>query len=167
MVTDNQQVQAGDGLVKIDDHDVRARQDQAKAQVEQGVAQVQQIDAQTRQQRAQITLADAQLSGAVQTARHAQNEVDRYVALVADGAQTAEQLESMRQSRDQALTHVASARAQRDTATRQLDTLRAQVGVARAQIDQARAQNDQAEADLGSTIVRSSIAGRVGDRTVR
>lgn len=167
LVTDNQQVQAGDALVKIDDHDVRARQDQARAQVEQGLAQVQQIDAQTRQQRAQIALADAQLSGALQTARHAQTEVDRYTALVADGAQTAEQLESMRQSRDQALTQVASARAQRESASRQLDTLRAQVGVARAQIDQARAQNDQAESDLGSTIVRSSIAGRVGDRTVR
>jgi membrane fusion protein (multidrug efflux system) len=167
LVTDNQQVQAGDALVKIDDHDVRARQDQARAQVEQGVAQVQQIDAQTRQQRAQIALADAQLSGALQTARHAQTEVDRYTALVADGAQTAEQLESMRQSRDQALTQVASSRAQRESASRQLDTLRAQVGVARAQIDQAKAQNDQAEADLGSTIVRSSIAGRVGDRTVR
>ncbi|MDB5829186.1 MAG: multidrug transporter permease [Variovorax sp.] len=167
LVTDNQPVQAGDALVKIDDHDVRARQDQARAQIEQGVAQVQQIDAQVRQQRAQIALADAQLSGALQTARHAQNEVDRYAALVADGAQTAEQLESMRQSRDQALTQVASARAQRESASRQLDTLRAQVGVARAQIDQAKAQNDQAEADLGSTVVRSSIAGRIGDRTVR
>jgi membrane fusion protein (multidrug efflux system) len=167
LVDDNQQVERGQPLVRIDQHDVDARHAQAQAQIEQGFAQVAQIEAQIRQQQAQVALARAQLEGAAQTARHAQDEVDRYAPLAAEGAQTAEQLAHMRESRDQANAQVAAGRAQRDNAVRQTDTLRAQIGVARAQIDQARAQARQAESDLDSTVVRSSIGGRIGDRTVR
>ena len=167
LVGDNQTVEVGQPLVKIDEHDVLARHDQALAQVAQGLAGIAQIEAQIRQQQAQIALSRAQLAGAEQTARHAQSEVDRYTPLEAQGAQTAEQLENMRQQRDQAVSQVAADRAQRDAALRQIDTLKAQIGVTEAQVEQARAQARQAEDDLRSTLVRSSIAGRVGDRTVR
>ncbi len=167
LVADNQTVAVGQPLVKIDEHDVLARHDQALAQVAQGLAGIAQIEAQIHQQQAQIALSRATLSGAEQTARHAQSEVDRYAPLEAQGAQTAEQLESMRQQRDQAVSQVAADRAQRDAALRQIDTLKAQIGVTEAQVEQARAQARQAEDDLKSTLVRSSIAGRVGDRTVR
>ncbi|MES2184042.1 MAG: HlyD family secretion protein [Pseudomonadota bacterium] len=167
LVTDNQQVQPGQPLVRIDERDVRAKFEQAQAQVDQGLANIAQVDAQLHQQQAQIALATAQYDGAVQAAKHAQEEVDRYAPLTAQGAQTAEQLDRMKETRDNAVAQVAAARAQRENAVRQTGTLRAQTAVARAQIEQAQAQVRQSQADLGSTVVRSSIAGRVGDRTVR
>jgi len=166
-VTDNQTVAVGDPLVRIDARDTRARAEQAKAQVDQGLASIAQVDAQLAQQQSQVALADAQLQGSIQTLKHAQEEVDRYTPLVAQGAHTVEQLDRLRETRDQAASQVAAGRAQRENAVRQGGTLRAQQAVAAAQVEQARAQLRQTEADLGSTVVRSSIAGRVGDRTVR
>ncbi len=52
-------------------------------------------------------------------------------------------------------------------ARRQIDTLRAQIGVAKAQIEQAAAQVRQAHTDVEGSVVRASIAGRIGDRSVR
>ncbi|WPB57031.1 HlyD family secretion protein [Xylophilus sp. GOD-11R] len=166
-VRDNQTVQAGQPLVRIDARDTRARAEQAQAQVDQGLASIAQSDAQIAQQRSQIAVADAQLQGARQNLKHAQEEVDRYTPLVAQGAHTAEQLDRLRETRDQALSQVAAAQAQREAAARQEGSFRAQQKVAAAQVEQARAQLRQAEADLGATVVRSSIAGRIGDRTVR
>ena len=166
-VADNQAVEAGAPLVRIDARDTRARAEQAQAQVDQGLASGGQLEAQIAQQASQVAVADAQLQGALQTLRHAQEEVDRYTPLVAQGAHTAEQLARLQETRDQAASQVSAGRAQREAATRQQGTLRAQRKVAAAQVEQARAQLRQTEADLGATVVRSSIAGRIGDRTVR
>ncbi|QHI98864.1 HlyD family efflux transporter periplasmic adaptor subunit [Xylophilus rhododendri] len=166
-VSDNQTVDVGTPLVRIDPRDTRARAEQAQAQVDQGLASMAQADAQIAQQRSQVAVADAQLQGAVSNLKHAQEEVDRYRPLVAEGAHSAEQLDRLLQTRDQAASQLAASRAQRESALRQDGTLRAQRQVAAAQVEQARAQQRQTESDLASTIVRSSIAGRVGDRTVR
>jgi membrane fusion protein (multidrug efflux system) len=167
LVRDNEQVKAGQPLVRINPQDSHAAADQARAQVAQGEASVLQIDAQIRQQRAQIAVADAQVLGARTTLAHAQTQVDRYEPLTRLGAQTAEELTQMRQSRDQAAAQLASARAQRESAVRQIDTLRAQTVVAKAQIDAAQAQLRKADADLSDTLLRSSIDGRVGNKTVQ
>lgn len=166
-VSDNQTVEAGAPLVRIDARDSRARAEQAQAQVDQGLASMVQVDAQAAQQQSQVAAADAQLQGALSNLKHAQDEVDRYTPLVALGAHSAEQLDRLEQTRDQAASQVASGRAQRESAVRQGGTLRAQKLVAGAQVEAARAQLRQTESDLASTIVRSSIAGRIGDRTVR
>jgi len=166
-VVDNQSVEAGAPLVRIDARDTRARAEQAQAQVDQGLASIAQVDAQIAQQRSQVAVADAQLAGARQSLRHAQEEVDRYTPLVAEGAHTAEQLDRLRETRDQAAAQVAAGIAQRESVQRQQGSLLAQQKVAAAQVEQARAQLRQTQADLGATVVRSSIAGRVGDRTVR
>jgi membrane fusion protein (multidrug efflux system) len=167
LVQDNQWVRAGQPLVKIDEREVRARLEQAQGQVEQGLASIVQAEAQIRQQQAQILAAQGQLAGSRASAFYAQRQVERYAPLTAQGAQTAEQLDMMRQNRDQAAAQVQANAGQTLSARRQIDVLRAQIGSACAQVDQARAQVRQANVDLQSTLVRSSIAGRVGDRTVR
>lgn len=166
LVQENENVKVGQPLVRISRQDTNAAAEQARAQVAQGQASVLQIDAQIRQQRAQIAMADAQVMGARSTLGHAQTEVDRYEPLTKLGAQTAEQLTQMRQNRDQAASQLASAKAQREFALRQIDTLRAQTVVAKAQIDAAQAQLKKAEGDLSDTLLRSSIDGRIGNKTV-
>src|SRR6185436_20003381 len=54
-----------------------------------------------------------------------------------------------------------------EAAERQPATTRAQIDQARAQLLAAEASSRQAQLDVGDTIVRSTLAGRVGDRAVR
>ncbi len=167
LVESNQQVEEGQPLARINPQDSRATRDAAQAQVAQGNATIVQVEAQIKQQRSQISAADAQVRGARSTLRNAQVQFDRYTQLSAIGAQTAEQLTQMRQMRDQAAAALSADQAQRQSASRQIETLQAQIGVAKAQIQAAEAQLQKAEDDLSDTTVRSSIAGRVGDKSVR
>lgn len=167
MVSDNQQVAAGQPLVRIDARDPQAKLDQALAQVDQGKASIAQAEAQIRGQEAQIAQAQAQLSGARVNAAFAAHQVDRYAPLSQSGAETAEHLDQLRQTRDQAKAKAQAGAAQVLAAQRQIDTLRAQIQVAQAQMEQAQAQARQARTDLDDAVVRASIAGRVGDRGVR
>jgi membrane fusion protein (multidrug efflux system) len=167
LVADNENVVAGQPLVRIDPRDPAAKLDQAQALVDQGKAAIVAAEAQIAQQRATIAQAQAALAGSKAGAAYAAQQVDRYAPLAQTGAETSERLDLLRQNRAQANAQAAAAAAQVLTAQRQIDTLRAQIGVARAQIEQAAAQVRQASTDVEGSVVRASIAGRVGDRSVR
>jgi membrane fusion protein (multidrug efflux system) len=167
LVADNQEVAAGQPLVRIDPRDHQARLDQALAQIDQGRAAIRQAQAQIRGQAAQIAQAKAQLGGAKAAADFARTQVDRYGPLARSGAETSEHLDQLRQNQDQAAAQASAASAQVLAAERQIDTLRAQIGVSEAQVEQAEAEARQARVDADAAVVRASIAGRVGDRSVR
>jgi membrane fusion protein (multidrug efflux system) len=167
LVADNQEVSAGQPLVRIDPRDAQAKLAQAEALVGQGRASILQAEAQLRQQEAAVAQAQAQLSGYRASAAFATREVDRYGPLVRSGAETAERLDQLRQSRDQANAQATAAIASLLAAERQVDTLRAQIQVAQATTEQAAAQARQAHNTVDDAVVRASIAGRIGDRTVR
>lgn len=167
LVRDNQWVSPGQPLVKLDETDTRAQLEQAEAQVAEGQAAIAQARAQIRQQRAQIAATEAQLDGYRSSAFYAQRQVDRYTPLAARGAQTFEELDQQRQTRDQQNAQVRNGRAQVLVQRRMIATYQAQIASARAQIAAADAQVRQSRTNLGSTLLRSSIRGRVGNRTVR
>jgi membrane fusion protein (multidrug efflux system) len=167
LVADNEDVVAGQALVRIDPRDPAAKLDQAHALVDQGKAAIVAYEAQIAQQKATISQAQAALTGSRAGAAYAVQQVERYAPLAQTGAETAERLDLLRQNRDQANAQAAAAAAQVLSAQRQIETLRAQIGVAQAQIEQADAQVRQAGADVEGSVVRASIAGRVGDRSVR
>ena len=87
-VTDNQHVNEGDLLARIDDRDYRIAIDQAQAQVAIAQANVANIDAQIDSQRAQIDQAKAQLKQAEAQLQFAREEADRAGDLVQKGAGT-------------------------------------------------------------------------------
>jgi len=167
LVADNQNVVAGQPLVVIDPRDPKAKLEQTEGQVAQGRASIAQTEAQIRQQEAQIAQAKAQLAGQLTTAGYDAREVDRYAPLAANGAETADKLEQLKQTRDQARSQAEAGAASLQSARRQLGILKAEIGVSQAQIDQAEAQARQARVDVDSTVVRASMAGRIGDRSAR
>jgi membrane fusion protein (multidrug efflux system) len=167
LVADNQEVAAGQPLVRIDSRDSRSRLDQAQAQVDQSLAAAAQARAQIGQQAAQIAQARAQLGGLRAIAAYAALQVERYGPLAQSGAESAEHLDQLRQNQAQADAQAAAAAAQLLAAQRQMGALQAQVRVVGAQTEQAQAQARQAGDNLGDAVVRASIAGRIGDRTVR
>jgi membrane fusion protein, multidrug efflux system len=166
-VADNQAVKAGDPLVRLDTRQYQAALDQAQATIDARMADIQRAQADIQQQHANIEQAKAQQQVARISARHASDEVQRYAPLAATGAETTERLAELTSTRDQALATVKANSAAVDAAETQVGATAAQIAQARAQLEAAQASLRQARLDMQDTIVRSALAGRVGDRTVR
>ncbi len=166
-VADNQQVKAGDPLLRIDARDYRAQAAQVEAQIDVARANAEGVRAQIREQQAAIDKARSDLAAARSDAAFANAEVVRYQPLAASGAETREKLSQLINQARQADAQVAAANAALVSATRRVGTLQAQVQQAQAQGQASRAQLEAANVNVGATIIRASIDGRVGDKTVR
>jgi len=166
-VADNQTVKAGDPLVQIDARDYQAQTAQSQAQIDVARANAAGVEAQIHEQEAAITHAQADLAAARDDAAFADGEVARYRPLAATGAETNEKLSDLRNRATQAHARVTAASAALVSAQRRVATLHAQAAQAVAQGEGARAQFAAASTNLGATLIRASIDGRIGDKTVR
>jgi membrane fusion protein (multidrug efflux system) len=167
LIKDNQAVQAGQALVRIDPENYHAALAQQRATYDARMADIAASEARVQQQLATVQQAEATLAGAVVSARFAESQAERYRHLASNGVETAEQLAEMINNRDQANATVASDQAALIAAERQVDTLKTQVAQSRAQAEAGQAAVQSADLDVQNTLIRASIAGRVGDRTVR
>jgi membrane fusion protein, multidrug efflux system len=165
-VTDNQLVEAGAALVRLDDRDYKAQADQAKAQVDQSKANIANIDAQLVAQQARINQADKQATQSQAALTFAQQEDERYQRLVKTGAVTVEQAQQYTSNLLQAQAAFAAAQSNEIATEKQLPVLQSQRQLAEAQLEQARAAREQAEANLSRTVITAPVAGRVARLTV-
>jgi membrane fusion protein (multidrug efflux system) len=166
-VADNQAVIAGQPLVRLDKRQYQAVLEQADAAIAARKADIERGAAELLQQQANIAQARAQLQGARSGESHAIEEVKRYEPLVATGAETNEKLADLQNARAQAAATVAADIAAVQVAERQPAATQAQIDQARAQLEAAEASFRQAQLDTQDTVIRSTLSGRVGDRTVR
>ena len=165
-VTDNELVEAGAALVRLDDRDYKAQLDQTKAQVDQAQANIASIDAQLAAQEARIEQAEKQVAQAQAVLIFAQQEDERYQRLVKTGAVTVEQAQQYKSNLLQAQASFAAAQANAIAAEKQLPVLQSQRKLAEAQLEQARATHEQAEINLSRTVITAPVAGRVARLTV-
>jgi len=166
-VGDNATVKAGDPLVRLDTRQYQVALDQAQATIAARAADIQRAQADILQQHANIEQTKAQRQVARVSAQHARDEVQRYAPLAATGAETSERLSELTSTRDQAVATLAANTAAVDAAETQIAATTAQIAQARAQLEAAEASARQAHLDLQDTVVRSVLAGKVGDRSVR
>ena len=166
-VGDNASVKAGDALVRLDNRQYQAALDQATATVDARRADIARAQAGIRQQQAAIEQAKAQRQVAQINVRHAEDEVHRYGPLARSGAESGDQLSVLVSNRDQARATLAADQAALDQAQARIADLHAQIAQAQAQLEAAQASAKQAQLDVQDTLIRSSLSGRVGDRTVR
>ena len=160
-VTDNQHVNTGDVIARIDDRNYLAALAQAEAQVAAARANIRNINAQMDVQQAQIAADQAQLAQQQAALVFAQEQAARYQYLahtIAGTVQNAQQYSS--QLRQQQAT-VASAQATLKLAQRQVEALKAQRASAVASLAQAEAQRRQAQLNLSYTTVTADQPGRV------
>ena len=160
-VTDNQHVNAGDVIARIDDRDYRTALAQAQAQVAAAQASIENIDAQLAVQQATIEQNQAQVQQTEATLVFAQQQATRYTYEAQTGAgsvQNAQQYASqLRQQQASLKTNQAAVAA----AQRQLASLKAQRASAEANLAQAQSQQQQAELNLSYTTVTAAQPGRV------
>ena len=160
-VSDNEHVNAGDLIARIDDRDYRNAFAVAEAQVAAAEAGLRTIDAQLAAQRAQIDAAAAQVDQAQASLVFARRQADRYQQLAKSGASAVMNAEQSSSQLNQQQAAVDTVRATLKLAERQVDVLNAQRATADATLAQARAQLDQARLNLSYAAVTAARPGRI------
>jgi membrane fusion protein, multidrug efflux system len=146
-VDDNQTVEKGAVLVRLDDRDYVAQRDQAAASVANLNAQVVAQQAKIEQANKQVTQAEAALT-------FAQQQDDRYQLLTKQGTATVEQAQQYKSSLLQNQASYAAAQANAVATEKQVPVLQ-------AQLQSAQAQLEAAQTNLSRTIITAPLAGRV------
>jgi membrane fusion protein (multidrug efflux system) len=167
LVTDNQPVQAGQVLIRLDPRDFQTALDHAAAVVNARRASLDALHAQfilqqstIRQQEADIVSKTAQMNFSMQDA-----ERYRSLALTAAGSrQDAQRSSSLEQ---QARATVLAAAASLEAARQQLKVLEADTTAAEANLAQAQSDLRTAQLNLGYTEIRAPIDGYVGNRAAQ
>ena len=160
-VTDNQHVETGQVIARIDDRDYRTALAQAQAQVEAAQASIANIDAQITVQQAQVAQSESQVQQKQASLTFAQQQASRYSNLAKDGWGTVQDAQQYSSQQRQSEATLQSAQSALVAAVRQLAVLKAQRGSAEANLAQADAQRDRAKLNLSYTILTAAQPGRV------
>jgi len=166
-VGDNQEVHAGDLLVKIDDRDYRAALAKAQAAVAGDQATLANLDATRTLQLALIDETRADVAAAIaRTVLARQNQVRyRILATTQDGS--VKSLQTADAGYDEATAGVQKAQAALAAAQAQLAVIDTQKRQATAALAGASADLDNAQLNLDYTEIRAPVDGTVGNRSAR
>lgn len=159
-VTDNQHVQAGDVLLRIDDSDYQANLKQADAGVAAAEAAIVNVTAQIEAQNAKVNAAQRQVAQAKAALDFAKAEDQRNRELLARGTATQQQAQQAASTLRQDQAALDSAEANVASAKSQVSVLQAQARSAEAQLEQAKASQEQARTTLSRTTITAPAAGR-------
>jgi membrane fusion protein, multidrug efflux system len=166
-VQDNQPVQEGQVLARIDDRDYRTALASAEAEAEAEQAAIEDLTQQIGEQQIAVTQAEATVQADQAALTFATQDFQRYQSLSRSGAgtlQSAQQATSVIRQSQAALDRDSEAVA---AARKQIDVLGAQLAQARAELLQQQAALHQAQLNLSYTTITASVTGTVGDRTLR
>ena len=167
LVEDNQTVQAGQVLARIDDRDLRTSLEQAHADVAAADATVHNLQARISLQGAEIVQAQAAIEAAAARLGFAQEDAERYRALATTGAGTVQRTQQTGSARDQAAAQLRHDQAALLSAERQVPVLVTLREQALAQADHSRAVERQAELNLSYATITAAVDGTIGARTLR
>jgi membrane fusion protein (multidrug efflux system) len=167
LVGDNEVVEPGKILVRIDSASYQAVHDIAEAEVAQRRADLVRFRADISRQEAARAEALAQIKVTQAAARFAASDAQRFQGLAKTGAVTMQRRDQADSARDQTAGQADAARAAVDGASRQLDSLQAQIGQGEAALRAAEAKARGTRNDLDNVAITAPIGGQVGDRTVR
>ena len=167
LVADNQRVEAGQVLIRLDDADARANLAQAEAELAALEAGVKNVDARAAQEQAMIASRAAAVSQAQAQAELARAQVDRYGKLAEQGWVSQQRIETERAGVRTAQATVAEAQAALVAEQRAAGVLGSTRDQSVASVEQARAAVDKARIALDRTVIRAPVAGVVGARGVR
>jgi membrane fusion protein (multidrug efflux system) len=167
LVGDNEHVQAGEVLARIDERDFKVALDQARADVAAAQALIASKRAQLDVQQAVIEAARATVEVDTAAQTFALQENKRYTDLASSGYGSVQNAQLAQSRNASAQAAILRDTAQLASATRQVDLLKAELAQAEAAAARATAQQRQAELNLGYTTIVAPIDGVVGNRTLR
>jgi membrane fusion protein (multidrug efflux system) len=160
-VTDNQHVQAGDVILKIDPRDYQIAVDQANGQVNAASAAITSADAQIDAASAAIDVARAQQNSASAALQYAQQEASRQQQLVKNGSGSVQAVQQAVSTLQQSQASLAQAQANITSALKNKAVAEAQKASSVASLSQAQAQAEEAQQNLKYTTIVAAQPGRV------
>ena len=166
MVTDNQEVKAGDVLVEIDPRDYEASRSQARADLAAAHSQSDQFQAQVKVSEARVAQAQAAVTAAEAEAQRADDDLKRYESVESKAVSKSAIDLAQAQARS-ADANLEAARSQTNAAEAEVTLSEAGVETASAAIQQAEAKLQQAELNVSYTKIIAPLDGRVTARTVQ
>lgn len=167
LVRDNQRVEAGQTLARIDDRDFRAALDQARAEVAAAEAAIRNLDAQLVLQKSVIDQEKADITATQAALKFAQEDHTRYRDLMKTGSGTVQRAQQAESTLREKTAQLQRDQAALIAAQTKVDVLKTERGKAEAQRDRSRAAERQAELNLSYTTIAAPVAGTVGARTLR
>ena len=167
LVTDNQHVEKGQLLVKLEDADFRLALDRARAALATHEAELAQARSKLKGQGSMIAASEADLNATQATFGRTQIDLNRAQTLRKPGYVSEERVTTLTADSHVARSQVAKAQADLQAQRIQIDALNADIKRLQAQIDASRAEIAQAEINLARTELRAPVAGLVGQRSAR
>jgi membrane fusion protein, multidrug efflux system len=166
LITDNQEVKAGDVLVEIDPRDYQASLSQARADAAAAHSRVDQSQAQVKVSEAKVVQAQADVTAAEAEAQRATNDLQRYESVESRAVSKTAFDQAEAQARSTS-ANLESARSQVKAAEAQVVLDEASVEAATAAVQQAEAKLQQAELNFSYTKIIAPMDARVTARTVQ
>jgi membrane fusion protein (multidrug efflux system) len=166
-VTDNQEVKAGELLIRLDDRDVRAAADHAEAVLQQRTATLAGLRAKYTLQQSAIDQANADVDSKGAQAEFAKLEAERYRFLAATNDGSQQNAQRTHAADEAARAAVTASQAALVAAKQQLAVLSADIDEATAAVAQAKADLETARLNLSYAEIRSPIDGYVGNRAAQ
>lgn len=167
LVNDNQHVEAGQILVRIDPATVQAQLDQAIANAAAQDAAVRGIDDKAALEQAMIAQKAAGVRSAQADAGRMAVDVKRYGELSQKGWVADQKVQQIRAQAVQSQAAVAQAQAALVAERRAAESLGSARAQTVAEAQAAKARVDAARIDLERTVIRAPAAGVIGARGVR
>ena len=167
LVADNQNVEGGQLLIRLDGRDFQAAFDHAQAVADERQATLVALEAKYLLQQATIGQVEADLGVKTAAAGFARQDEIRYRTLASTPGGTRQNAERAFASDQEAQSAVKSAQAALTAARQQLTVLSAEIAAAGASVAQAKADLETARLNLGYTEIRSPIDGYVGNRAAQ
>ncbi|UVO38899.1 HlyD family secretion protein [Bradyrhizobium arachidis] len=167
LVADNEPVQSGQVLARIDDRDFRTALKQAQADVAASEAAVKNLNAQIELQEPLIQQQAAEVDATEATLKFAQQERARYDDLMKSGAGTLQRAQQTDAALRSQIAQLQQGKAGLIAAKKRIEVLATQRAQALAQLDRARALEQQAALNVSYTRITAPVDGTVGARTLR
>lgn len=174
-VSDNQLVKAGELLVKIEDRDYLARQQQADAELAIAIANAGKSAGGegVGQAMAQISVAQANASAATSNIRQieanlqkARSDLERFRSLAAQSMASQQQLEAADTAVRAAEAQLKTARDSANAAGEQVTMYSAALRSAKSKVDVARAQRELAAIQVADTSLHAPASGMISKKNV-
>ena len=164
---ENNRVEKGQILVKLDDRDYKIKVEQAMAAkqtasagISVGQSQIISTTANSSSARAQVTSAEAKLE-------KANKDYARYANLVKDGSVTQQQFDQIKSDRDVAEANYRAAQDQYKGALEQIGTSRNQLNVTNIGVSQRVADIDFAKLQLSYTTISAPVSGIASKKNIQ
>ena len=167
LVQDNQPVQQGQLLVRLEPDDFRLAIERAQATLATREAERLQAQSKLTQQASLIAASDAQVQANQATLGRTQLDLARLQKLRTPGFVSEAQVTTMTADSSVARSQVTKAKADAQSQRQQVNALNADIKRLDAQIANARADLAQAQINLQRTEIHAPISGLIGQRAAR